>query len=293
MVFHAAAYKHVPMMEIYACEAVNNNIFGTKNLLEMSLAAGVKRFVLISTDKAVRPTNIMGASKRVAEIILQLKYKEILTTGGRDMIKQIKIMAVRFGNVIGSAGSVIPLFKKQIEHGGPVTVTHPEIIRYFMTINEAVQLVLQTGAIGEGGDIYILEMGEPVKIVDMARDLIRLSGYRPDEDIQIKFIGLRPGEKLYEELITEDEGIVTTPHDKIMALRSNGLGGLSYSDLEKKINELILLADQHDHKGIRDKLKEIVPEYTPQYEIDSEYRKKNIKFNIEKIVEIGKPLKVK
>ena len=179
-----------------------------------------------------------------------------------------KIMAVRFGNVVGSAGSVIPLFKKQIEHGGPITVTHPDVTRYFMTISEAVQLILQAGAMAESGDIYILKMGKPVKIIDMASDLIRLSGLEPDKDIRIEFSGLRPGEKLYEELITEGEGIVPTQHEKLMVLRSNGNlnNGLTYQVLNKRIRELIDLAHEHDTDGMKWKLKEIVPEYSPQFE---------------------------
>ncbi|MEW6378545.1 MAG: nucleoside-diphosphate sugar epimerase/dehydratase [bacterium] len=261
VVFHAAAYKHVPMMEMHPWEGVYNNILGTKNLLDVALKAGVEQFVLISTDKAVRPTNVMGACKRVAEIILQLKYKEAAIAG---VPLQSKIMAVRFGNVIGSAGSVVPLFKKQIARGGPLTITHPEVIRYFMTINEAVQLVLQAGAIGKSGEIYILKMGKPIKIIDMARDLIRLYGFDPDRDIKINITGLRPGEKLYEELITEGEHIVATPHERLMVLKGNGSNGMMYRDLEEKIEELLSAADRGDTAGIKSLLKEIVPEYNPQ-----------------------------
>ncbi|MEW5802899.1 MAG: nucleoside-diphosphate sugar epimerase/dehydratase [bacterium] len=262
VIFHAAAYKHVPMMEIHPWEAVYNNILGTKYVCEAAVEFGAERFVSISTDKAVRPTNVMGASKKVAEIILQLKSQEIKNTYPQKRPVQTRIMAVRFGNVIGSAGSVIPLFKKQIAHGGPVTVTHPDVTRYFMTINEAVQLVLQAGAMGESGEIYILKMGKAVKIIDMARDLIRLSC--SDKDIRIEITGLRPGEKLYEELITDEEGIVSTPHEKLMVLKNNSSDGICYHDLEKKINELLRLADRNDSIGIRAKLKEIVPEYNPQ-----------------------------
>jgi FlaA1/EpsC-like NDP-sugar epimerase len=263
VVFHAAAYKHVPMMEMHPWEGIYNNILGTKNLLDVALEAEIEQFVLISTDKAVRPTNIMGACKRVAEIILQLKYKEAVMTGAGVPL-QSKIMAVRFGNVIGSAGSVIPLFKKQIARGGPLTVTHPEVTRYFMTINEAVQLVLQAGAIGKSGEVYILKMGKPIKIIDMARDLIRLYGFDPDKDIRIDITGLRPGEKLYEELITEGEHIVPTLHERLMVLRSNGSNGMMYHDLEEKIEEMLRAADRDDIGGIKLMLKEIVPEYNPK-----------------------------
>jgi FlaA1/EpsC-like NDP-sugar epimerase len=249
------------MMEMHPWESIYNNIVGTKNLLDVALDAGIEQFVLISTDKAVRPTNIMGASKRVAEIILQLKYKESVMAG---MPMKSKIMAVRFGNVIGSAGSVIPLFKKQIARGGPLTVTHPDITRYFMTINEAVQLVLQAGAIGKSGEIYILKMGKPVRIMDMARDLIQLYGLEPDRDIRIDITGLRPGEKLYEELISEGEHIVSTLHERLMVLRGNGSNGMLYHDLEEKIEDLLLAADRDDTVRLKLILKEIVPEYTPQ-----------------------------
>ncbi|MCG2756933.1 MAG: polysaccharide biosynthesis protein, partial [Desulfobacteraceae bacterium] len=256
VVFHAAAYKHVPLVERNPWEAVYSNIVGTNTLVKAVIAHKVDRFVLVSTDKAVRPTNVMGASKRITEKIIQAH-----SSGST------KFMAVRFGNVIGSSGSVIPLYRHQIERGGPVTVTHPEITRFFMTIEEASQLILQAFTMGEGGEIFILEMGTPVKIVDMARDLIRLSGKEPDTDIEIKFIGLRPGEKLYEELITEGEGIVKTEHEKILVLRDESLSGDTeyYNKLDRldeQIKELTHLADMHDAKGIKSKLKEIVPEYT-------------------------------
>jgi FlaA1/EpsC-like NDP-sugar epimerase len=269
VVFHAAAYKHVPMLEIHPWEAVYNNILGTKYTLDVAREFGAERFILVSTDKAVRPTNIMGATKRVAEIILQLRSRDGeaigVNTGGNQ--SKTKMMAVRFGNVVGSSGSVIPLFKKQIARGGPVTVTHPDVIRYFMTVSEAVQLILQAGCMGEDGDIHILKMGKPVKIIDMARDLIRLSGFEPEKDIRLEISGLRPGEKLYEELITEGEGIIPTKHDKIMVLRSKGYfgNGLEYPLLEKKLQELFRLSDEHDADSIRLKLREIVPEYIPQF----------------------------
>jgi len=260
VVFHAAAYKHVPLVERNPWEAVSSNIVGTNTLVKAAIAHKVGRFVLVSTDKAVRPTNVMGASKRITEKIVQFHPSG-----------PTKFMAVRFGNVIGSSGSVIPLYRNQIAKGGPVTVTHPEITRFFMTIEEASQLILQAFTMGEGGEIFILEMGTPIKILDMARDMIRLSGKEPDRDIEIKFIGLRPGEKLYEELITEGEGIVKTGHEKILVLKSNvPTGGKtphepdinSLSCLEEKIRELKALADLHDAKGIKKKMKELVPEYT-------------------------------
>ena len=211
VVFHAAAYKHVPMMELNPWEAVYNNVVGTRNIVEASDQFDVERFIFVSTDKAVRPVSVMGVTKRVAEMITSCYASDStgLPPAGR-------FVAVRFGNVIGSEGSVVHLFKKQIERFGPVTVTHPEITRYFMTIPESCKLILQAGAMGEGGEIFILDMGTPIKIVDMARDLIRRSGFKPDVDIEIQFIGLRPGEKLYEELITEGEGIVRTPHEKLL-----------------------------------------------------------------------------
>src|SRR5699024_9056470 len=205
VVFHAAAHKHVPLMENSPSEAIKNNIFGTLNVARLSDMYKVKRMVLISTDKAVNPTNIMGATKRAAEMIIQTINKN----------SETEFVAVSFGNILGSNGSVIPLFKKQILEGGPVTITHPDIIRYFMTIPEAVQLVLQAGAMAKGGEIFILDMGEPVKIVDLANNLIRLSGFEPGVDIKIEYTGLRPGEKLYEELLMSEEGLTKTANSKI------------------------------------------------------------------------------
>jgi FlaA1/EpsC-like NDP-sugar epimerase len=252
VVFHAAAYKHVPMLEENPCEAVYNNILGSKVILEMCRDHHLERCVIVSTDKAVRPTNVMGASKRVSELLAQCFAAE----------NEVKYMAVRFGNVVGSAGSVVPLFRRQIERGGPVTVTHPEATRYFMTIPEAVSLILQAGAIGEGGELFVLKMGTPVKIADMARDLISLSGFQPDVDIEIKYVGLRPGEKLYEELITEGEGIQPTRHRDIMVLRADQC--VSLQRLEAQIDGLVQLAQNQDETGIKLKLAEIVPEYQPR-----------------------------
>ena len=251
-VFHAAAYKHVPMLEMQPWKAVDNNIQGTANLIEITNNFNVERFVFVSTDKAVRPANVMGASKRIAEMLIQNQNDCGLS--------HTKFMTVRFGNVVGSVGSVIPLFKKQIKRGGPVTVTHPEVTRYFMTIPEACQLILQAGAMGRGGEIFLFDMGIPVKIDDMARDLIRLSGFEPEEDIKIEYIGLRPGEKLYEELIIEGEGIVPTTHDKIMALKG---AECSLQLLNGRIDELTKIAEIQETDKIKAKLKEIVPEYNP------------------------------
>jgi FlaA1/EpsC-like NDP-sugar epimerase len=250
VVFHAAAFKHVPIVELNPWEGVFNNILGTKNIVEASHQMGTERFIMISTDKAVNPVSVMGATKRVAEMI----------TSCYASFNSGRFSSVRFGNVIGSEGSVIHLFKKQIERFGPITVTHPEITRYFMTIAEACKLILQAGALGQGGEIFILDMGIPIKILDMARGLIRLSGFKPGEDIEIKFMGLRPGEKLHEELITEGEGIVRTPYEKILVLKGN------HSDpnwLNQKIAELVKLAYEQDTSGLKAKLKEIVPEYQP------------------------------
>jgi len=252
VVFHAAAYKHVPMMELHPWEAVLNNIVGTQTLLSVCANNGVDRCVVVSTDKAVRPTNVMGASKRVCEILTQIYAKE----------NGAKFMAVRFGNVVYSSGSVVPLFRKQIQRGGPITLTHPEVMRYFMSIPEASRLILQAGAIGSGGEIFILKMGTPIRIADMAKDLIRLSDMVPGEDIKIIEVGLRPGEKLFEELITDGEGIQETEHKEIMVLR--GDIDFSMKEMKEHIEKLVDLAEAGDGKGIRDELKRIVPEYTPQ-----------------------------
>lgn len=250
IVYHAAAHKHVPLMEDSPHEAIKNNVFGTYKTAMAAGTHGVKRFVLISTDKAVNPTNIMGASKRLCEMIVQTMNKKYDT----------EFVAVRFGNVLGSNGSVIPLFRKQIMAGGPVTVTHPNIIRYFMTIPEAVSLVLQAGAYAKGGEIFIFDMGEPVKIADLARNMIRLSGFVPDEDIQIVYTGLRPGEKLYEELLMEEEGMQDTANHLIH------IGKPIEMDEEQflvDLEELRTIADT-DGEGIRQKVKEMVPTYVIQ-----------------------------
>jgi FlaA1/EpsC-like NDP-sugar epimerase len=250
IVFHAAAYKHVPMLELHPWKAVDNNVMGTKNLIDVSTKNNVDRFVFVSTDKAVRPANIMGASKRLSEMMIQ----------GQNAcgLSQTRFVIVRFGNVVGSVGSVVPLFKKQILKGGPVTVTHPEVTRFFMTIPEACQLILQAGAMGKGGEIFILDMGTSIKIDDMARDLIRLSGFEPDVDIKIEYIGLRPGEKLYEELITEGENIVPTHHEKIMVLKGTEC---DLQLLNGKVDELAQLAGEQIGNRIKSKLMEIMPEY--------------------------------
>jgi FlaA1/EpsC-like NDP-sugar epimerase len=252
VVFHAAAHKHVYLMERNFWEALRNNVSGTRVMAEESAAAGVGKFVMISTDKAVNPTSVMGLSKRIAELVVQ---EVAARAGGRT-----EFTAVRFGNVMGSQGSVIPLWQRQIRAGGPVTVTHPEVVRYFMTIPEAVQLVLQCGTMGKAGEVFILEMGEPVKVADLAREVIRLSGKEPDADIEIKFIGLRPGEKLYEELITVGEGIVATAHEKIMVLRS-ATGGPG-EEIVRKIGALeALVAKCAAREEILALAREIVPEY--------------------------------
>lgn len=247
VVFHAAAHKHVPLMERNPAEAVKNNVFGTKNVAEAADLFGSERFVLISTDKAVNPTSIMGTTKRIAEMIVQSLNKTSKT----------KFVAVRFGNVLGSRGSVIPFFKQQISQGGPVTVTDPEMIRYFMTIPEAVQLVIQAGSLAKGGEIFILDMGEPVRIVQLAEDLIRLSGFQPYEDIDIKFTGIRPGEKLYEELLTSEEGTSSTKHDRIFVAKPVEINA---KQLDKELCELesIIFSDK---SLLLKELKEIVPTY--------------------------------
>ncbi len=247
IVYHAAAHKHVPLMENSPNEAIKNNVGGTLKMVVAADRWHVKRFVMISTDKAVNPTNIMGASKRICEMIIQSYNRK----------SETDYVAVRFGNVLGSNGSVIPLFKKQIEEGGPVTVTHPDIIRYFMTISEAVSLVLQAGAYAKGGEIFVLDMGEPVKILDLAKNMITLSGYKVDEDIKIVFTGLRPGEKLYEELLMSEEGLTSTPNKLIH------IGKPIEFDEDKFYSQLddLLKAAQQESPAIRQLVKELVPTY--------------------------------
>lgn len=248
VIFHAAAHKHVPLMEFCPSEAIKNNVFGTLNMAEAAAKYGVKRFVMISTDKAVNPTNIMGATKRMCEMIIQ----------GMDKVSTTEFVAVRFGNVLGSNGSVIPLFKKQISRGGPVTLTHQEITRFFMTIQEAAQLVIQAGAYAEGGEVFVLDMGKPVKIYDLAFDLIKLSGFEPNKDIMIEITGLRPGEKLYEELMMDEEGLHNTRHEKIFV--GNPLG-TDIHTFKEKLQELRFLLDNEDKEEIGKKIAEIVPTY--------------------------------
>lgn len=247
IVYHAAAHKHVPLMEGSPNEAVKNNVFGTWKTVQAAAMNDVKRFVMISTDKAVNPTNIMGASKRICEMIIQTFNRHYDT----------EFVAVRFGNVLGSNGSVIPLFKKQIMAGGPVTVTHPDIIRYFMTIPEAVSLVLQAGAYAKGGEIFVLDMGKPVKILDLAKNLIRLSGYRVDEDIKIEFTGLRPGEKLYEELLMEEEGMTETANKLIYIGKPIDIEEMEFFRQLKQLKE----ASKNESNDIRPLIREIVPTY--------------------------------
>ncbi len=253
VVFHAAAHKHVPMMELNPGEAVKNNVFGTKNVADLARETGADAFVMISTDKAVNPTSVMGCTKRVAEMCCQS-----IRAGHPDV--KTKYVTVRFGNVLGSAGSVVPIFREQIARGGPVTVTHPEMRRYFMTIPEATQLVIQAGAIGEGAEIMLLDMGEPVKIVDLARDMITLSGYRPDADIEIEFLGMRPGEKLFEELRTSGENVLPTHHRKIFVWQSRACPTDELTAALDRLREATLDASR---ERIQEILKGIVPEYEP------------------------------
>ena len=251
VVFHAAAHKHVSLMEANPSEAITNNVLGTQNLLEAAAAVDVERFVMVSTDKAVNPTSLMGASKRAAELLV---HRMVRQTGNA-------YVAVRFGNVLGSRGSVVPLFKEQIAAGGPVTVTHPEVVRYFMTIPEAVQLVLQAAALGRGGEVFVLDMGEPIKIADMARDLIELSGLEVGKDIDIVFTGLKPGEKLFEELFVTGESYRRTEHQKILI--ADNASRFIPLRLDEAIGALQEAAGRNDRDAIVRRLQDLVPEYRP------------------------------
>lgn len=257
-VFHAAAYKHVPMMERNPSEAILTNVMGTKNLADLSLQYNVRKFVMVSTDKAVNPTNIMGASKRIAEIYVQSLFFHALENASRDGDLAPQFITTRFGNVLGSNGSVIPLFRRQIEAGGPVTVTHKDIIRYFMTIKEACSLVLEAGCMGHGGEIFLFDMGKPVKIYDLARRMIQLAGYKPNVDINIVETGLRPGEKLYEELLNDKEKTVPTDNDKIMIAK---VRKYNFTSILPHIESLIKLASEGNIHDMVLTMKELVPEY--------------------------------
>jgi FlaA1/EpsC-like NDP-sugar epimerase len=248
VVIHAAAHKHVPLMELNPGEAIKNNVVGTQIVADAADKHGATNFVMISTDKAVNPSSIMGSSKRIAEMYIQDLSK----------ISKTQFVTVRFGNVLDSEGSVVPIFKKQIAEGGPVTVTHPEMKRYFMTIPEASQLVLQAATMGKGGEIFVLDMGEPVKIVDLAKELIVLSGFSPEEDIEIRFTGIRPGEKLFEELSIEGEDMLCTSHPKIRIWKNIPK---DQEKLRTGINELVEIAKSQDHRRIAEKIKELVPTY--------------------------------
>ena len=266
IIFHAAAYKHVPLMENNPYEAIKTNVIGTRILAEMASEVGVEKFVMVSTDKAVNPTNVMGATKRLAEMYTQsMNQLEGVKT---------KFIATRFGNVLGSNGSVIPLFKKQIERGGPVTVTHPEITRYFMTIPEACELVLEAATMGQGGEVFVFDMGESVKIIDLAKKMITLSGLRVDKDIEIKYTGLRPGEKLYEELLNNDENTLPTHHPKILVAEVNTP---SYAYMEVATNDLNHLLSSGNNNSIVAKIKEIIPEYKSNNSVFETLDKKSLK----------------
>jgi FlaA1/EpsC-like NDP-sugar epimerase len=258
VIFHAAAHKHVPLMETAPREAILNNCFGTLNVAKAADRYNAERFVLISTDKAVNPTNVMGASKRICEMIVQSIGKG----------SETKFTGVRFGNVLGSNGSVVPLFKKQIEEGGPVTVTHKDIIRYFMTIPEAAQLVLQSGAYARGGEIFVLDMGEPVSIYKLAEDLIRLSGFKPNEDMDIKITGLRPGEKLYEELLMKEEGLTDTSNEKIFIGKPESI---EYKMLLKSIEYLGDVIKDNNNSTLRHAIKNLVPTYRNNSETNDKF----------------------
>lgn len=284
-VYHAAAYKHVPLMEDNPCEAIKTNVMGTKVIADLSIKYGVRKFVMISTDKAVNPTNIMGASKRIAEIYVQslnntLSNERHIFTNGLSYINDLnvkpitKFITTRFGNVLGSNGSVIPRFKQQIEKGGPVTVTHPEITRYFMTIPEACRLVLEAGNMGNGGEIFIFDMGKSVKIVELAKKMIRLAGLIPNQDIKIQYSGLRPGEKLFEELLNDNENTMPTHHHKIMIGR---VREYVFNDVEQHIYKLIDCAKSNDNRQVVVMMKELVQEYKSNNSIYEELDQPNEK----------------
>jgi FlaA1/EpsC-like NDP-sugar epimerase len=286
VIFHAAAHKHVFLMERQPAEAIRNNAFGSRQLAELAVEHGVEAFTQISTDKAINPTNVMGATKRLAELLVMSVASERQSAAERKTaaataterfttrvegsspsrtplaprLTPLRFMSVRFGNVLGSSGSVVPIFKRQIESGGPVTVTHPEVTRYFMTIPEAVGLVLQSFVQGKGGEIFVLDMGQPVKIVDLARQMIELSGYRVGEDIEIKFTGLKPGEKLFEELQHHTEEFAPTAHPRIMQFR-----GQSLVDAQALVELEVNLHDQ-DANALKQKLQRLVPEYSPHWD---------------------------
>ena len=270
IIFHAAAYKHVPIQETHPWTAVRTNVGGTLGMLELADKYHAEKFVLVSTDKAVNPVNVMGATKRLAEILIQ----------SMNAKSDTEFLAVRFGNVMGSSGSAIPIFEKQIKNGGPVTITHPEMTRYFMSIQEASQLILQSGAIGKGGEIILLEMGKPIKIDQLARDLIKLSGFEPEIDIPVVYSGLRPGEKLYEELQSLDEKLITTSHKKIMILK-DGNHRMPWEDLRSKTHALIKASEELDSDKIQIKLKALLPRYAPRSFLpasnDGRYESYNIK----------------
>jgi len=268
-VYHAAAYKHVPLMEDNPSEAIKVNVLGTKTIADLSVKYGVMKFVMISTDKAVNPTNVMGASKRVAEIYVQSLNKTLhadnfIFSNGLSFINELnvkpitKFITTRFGNVLGSNGSVIPRFKQQIERGGPVTVTHPEITRYFMTIPEACRLVLEAGCMGKGGEIFIFDMGKSVKIVELAKKMIRLAGLEPNVDVKIEYSGLRPGEKLYEELLNDNENTMPTHHQKIMIGK---VREYVFNEIGEEITALILSAKSNNDRQVVINMKKLVPEF--------------------------------
>lgn len=265
LIFHAAAYKHVPLMENNPFEAVCVNVRGTKNMANLAIQYNTEKFVMISTDKAVNPTNVMGATKRIAEMYINAQNKQQETT---------KFITTRFGNVLGSNGSVIPLFKKQIDQGGPLTVTHKEITRFFMTIPEACQLVLEAGAMGKGGEIFVFDMGVSIKIFKLAKDMIHLSGYKYPEDIDIKITGLRPGEKIYEELLANGETTTKTYHEKIMVAK---VKPIDFAVVKINIEELCVVNDELNFEKTVRKMKEIVPEFVSN---NSKYEKFDVVKNV-------------